>query len=73
MWFVMRGRVVAWVLGDKPESPPIKARDSLKNQLEVDQAVFIDWDLLVEEPISTGFLVNRKQESNIGEDITVRW
>ena len=67
----MRVRVIAWVVGGKPESLPVKARDSSQNQLEVDQAMFIDWDLLVEEPRFTGFLVNKKHESNIEEDAAV--
>lgn len=33
--------------------------------------MFIDWDLMVEEPRSIGFLMNRKYESNIGENVAV--
>lgn len=73
VWFILKGRVIAWVVGGKPQSPPIKARDSRKDQLKVDQAMFIDWDLLVEEPRSTCLPVNRKHELNIGEGIAVRW
>ena len=65
MWFILRVRVIAWVVGGKPRSPPVKTRDCSKNQLEVDQAMSIDWDLLVKEPIFTGLLLGRKHESNI--------
>lgn len=41
VWFILRVRVISWVVGGQPESLPVKARDNSKNQMEVDQAMLL--------------------------------